>query len=66
MRKFMLGLTVAALLGFSATAASAAVVAQDDFQRTVTSGWGSAPVGGAWTRSAELRPRTAWPPGAAR
>lgn len=25
------------------------VIAQDDFQRTVASGWGTAPTGGAWT-----------------
>jgi len=60
MRKFMLGLTVAALLGCSASAASAAVVAQDAFQRTVAAGgWGTAPVGGAWTRVNGAPPRPA-------
>ncbi|MBN9155506.1 MAG: PKD domain-containing protein [Microbacterium sp.] len=33
----------------SVTVAAQTFAARDDFERTVASGWGSAPVGGAWT-----------------
>ena len=38
-------------LSKSVTVSAAGVVAQDDFARTTTSGWGSAVTGGAWTVS---------------
>lgn len=45
------GATASAAVTVTATAAQTTVFASDDFDRTVAAGWGSAPIGGAWTVS---------------
>jgi PKD repeat protein len=45
------GLTDSTTKSVTVTAGTTSVLAQDGFSRTVTGGWGSADVGGAWTRS---------------
>lgn len=45
------GATATATTQVTATAPEAPPIARDDFERTVATGWGTAPVGGPWTTS---------------